>query len=441
MYKFKLKENSEFEVGDVKVKDGTKSTVTDINPVTGAISWDLENVGAFDTVYKTFDELNQLLKTLESEGETESDPIIDSITDQVKKLFNQYRTHVRKNYPEAYDRIRMVKESVNEATITFKKHSEINIYPDMSSDGHFPTPYKKGDTEKVKKIKDKGRHYEVYFMDGDFAKIDKDLIIVKEEEVNENKFYVTRNLGRGQGKGLVKKFDDKTFQTLDEPRTFDSYEEAETFVKRRMSGGASPGQMTAYWISDENMNRIENVDEGEDKKLPNGDIYLGMDGRGNHKIKSNGKVTLYNNEDMVLIYGKGWGHKLNEEEIDEGEGIGYMTPNAFSKNKKSNNTYKYKLGSPFNTPVPKKIKGAGTIVKQLFEKEELTEYSDFQQKRINIFDDVEEKINSISPLLSNAKNETAQYYNENPGSYAIVYSTDMVNELLDDITKLLKQGE
>ena len=100
MYKFKLKENSEFEVGDVKVKDGTKSTVTDINPVTGAISWDLENVGAFDTVYKTFDELNQLLKTLESEGETESDPIIDSITDQVKKLFNQYRTHVRKNYKD-----------------------------------------------------------------------------------------------------------------------------------------------------------------------------------------------------------------------------------------------------------------------------------------------------------------------------------------------------
>ena len=181
----------------------------------------------------------------------------------------------------------------------------------------------------------------------------------------------------------------------------------------------------------------EEVDEGEDKKLPKGDIYLGRDDRGNHKIKSNGKVTLYNNEDMVLIYGKGWGHKLNEEEVDEGEGMGYMTPNAFNKNKKTNNYY-YKLGYK---PVPKKIKGSGLEVKQLFEKEELTEYSDFQQNRINTFTDIEEKINSISPLLSNAKNETAQYYNENPGSYAIVYSTDMVNELLDDITKLLKQGE
>jgi len=117
--------------------------------------------------------------------------------------------------------------------------------------------------------------------------------------------------------------------------------------------------------------------------------------------------------------------------------MGYMTPNAFNKNKKTNNYY-YKLGYK---PVPKKIKGSGLEVKQLFEKEELTEYSDFQQNRINTFTDIEEKINSISPLLSNAKNETAQYYNENPGSYAIVYSTDMVNELLDDITKLLKQGE
>jgi hypothetical protein len=50
----------------------------------------------------------------------------------------------------------------------------------------------------------------------------------------------------------------------------------------------------------------------ESKKLPNGDIYLGQDDKGNHKIKSKDKITLYNNEDMVLIYGKGWGHNLNE---------------------------------------------------------------------------------------------------------------------------------
>ena len=115
MYKFKLKENEYgpkgFEVGDVKTKDGTQSTVTDVNATTGAITWDLENVGAFDTVYKTFDELNQLVKTLESEGEAESDPVIDSIADNVKKLFNQYRTHIRKTYPESWEKVKMVRES------------------------------------------------------------------------------------------------------------------------------------------------------------------------------------------------------------------------------------------------------------------------------------------------------------------------------------------
>ena len=115
-------------------------------------------------------------------------------------------------------------------------------------------------------------------------------------------------------------------------------------------------------------------------------------------------------------------------QVEEGEGIGYLTPNAFGKNKKNVYTsqYGYKL-------VPKKIKGAGTIVKQLFE------YSGFQQKRINVFGEIEDKINNILPMLSNAKNETAEFYNENPGSYAIVVPTDYILEILDEVELKLKQ--
>ena len=414
MYRFKLKENSKFEVGDVKVKDGTKSTVTNINPVTGAVSWDIVNVGAFDTVYKTFDKLNKLLRTLESEGEAESDPTIDSITDQVKKLFNQYRTHVRKNYPEAYDRIRMVKESeqwtqldVNNVNrplnLTLKTLNNL-----INNIGRLEAELSKHQNKPQGNI----------------------LYNMTPEEFDYS------NL-KGKLVKLGKAFNSIFGSALEEELSIGD-KKVKTINK---NGSNNPEDYTVEYedgTSEPYVNTLEEeVDEGEDKKLPKGDIYLGRDDRGNHKIKSNGKVTLYNNEDMVLIYGKGWGHKLNEEEVDEGEGMGYMTPNAFNKNKKTNNYY-YKLGYK---PVPKKIKGSGLEVKQLFEKEELTEYSDFQQNRINTFTDIEEKINSISPLLSNAKNETAQYYNENPGSYAIVYSTDMVNELLDDITKLLKQGE
>ena len=111
-----------------------------------------------------------------------------------------------------------------------------------------------------------------------------------------------------------------------------------------------------------------------------------------------------------------------------------MTPRAFDKNKKSTGApdiYYYKLGFK---PVPK-IKPKGFEVKQLFE------YNKDQKIRIDAFDEVEKKVNALSPLISNAKNETVKYYNENPGSYAVVFSTDMISSLLDDIPKMLKQSE
>ena len=119
--------------------------------------------------------------------------------------------------------------------------------------------------------------------------------------------------------------------------------------------------------------------------------------------------------------------------LSGGEGAQYATPKAFGKKKKDVYTsqYGYKL-------VPKKIKGSGIIVKQLFEK---TDRNEFQGKRIAAFKEIEERLNRIYPLLDNAKDETAQYYNENPGSYAVVYSTDYIFELLDEIEAKLNRTE
>ncbi len=243
MYRYKLKEDSYtpkgFEIGDVEITKGRKSTVTDVDPDTGTVTWEVENIAAFESIYKTFDKLRGLLKTLEKEGEAKDDTTIDDISSKTNDLFNNFRTHVRKKYPEAYKRLLRLKEDI----------------------------------------------------------------------------------------------------------------------------------------------------------------------------------------------------------VDEEEGIGYMTPKAFDKNKKStgaNDIYYYKLGYK---PVPKKIKGAGTIVKQLWEKESLNEFSDFQQKRINSFDEIEESLNKVSPLISNAKSETTKHYNENPGSYDIVYSTDMIEDYINNIIELLNLEE
>jgi hypothetical protein len=95
--------------------------------------------------------------------------------------------------------------------------------------------------------------------------------------------------------------------------------------------------------------------------------------------------------------------------------------------------WKYKL-------VPKKIKKSGLEVKHLFENEP-TEADKFQQERINAFGKIEKELNSLSPMLSNAKNQTIEFYQNNPGSSEIIISTDLISEYIEDIKKLLKGEE
>jgi len=120
-----------------------------------------------------------------------------------------------------------------------------------------------------------------------------------------------------------------------------------------------------------------------------------------------------------------------------GAGEQYATPKAFNQNKNAKGEatkYYYKLGYK---PVPDKIKGSGLEVKQLFEAEPINEVSDFQRERIAAFDDIETRLNALYPLVSNAKNKTAEYYNEHPGSYDIYKPTEMILNYLKNIETLL----
>ena len=285
MYRFKLKE---IEVGDTEIRGGKQSTVSAIDDATGRIEWDIVDAADFSSVYKALLKAKDFLSTLEKEGKAKDDVIIDGFAEDIAKLFNAFRTHVRKAYPKEYERVSRLKEAV------VSDNESPSLKAKIAADD-FMYQYRKA------------------------------LRIVASNSGNE------------------------------------AAEEFKNIVKLKIS-------------------------------------------------------------------------QLKEDEVEEGEGIGYMTPNAFGKNKKNVYTsqYGYKL-------VPKKIKGSGMIVKQLFEK---TDRNEFQAKRIAAFDEVEERFNNISKLISNAKNETAKYYNENPGSYAVVYSTDYIFELLEEIeAKLLNNPE
>jgi hypothetical protein len=47
-------------------------------------------------------------------------------------------------------------------------------------------------------------------------------------------------------------------------------------------------------------------------------------------------------------------------------------------------------------------------------------------------------LNALYPKISKAKNETAEYYQENPGSYKVVKPTDLILDYIKDIEDLLK---
>ena len=128
-----------------------------------------------------------------------------------------------------------------------------------------------------------------------------------------------------------------------------------------------------------------------------------------------------------------------------GSGMTYATPYAFKIPKKKQkpipenlkedidlDAYGYKL-VPKNKAGNYVQKGSKLDVKQLFE-----DQKDFQLKRVAAFDVIEQELNDIYKMLSNAKNETSEYYNDNPSSYTVIKPTDLVLDYIKDIKDLLK---
>ena len=374
MYRFKLKE---IEVGDTEIRGGKKSTVTDIDPETGAISWDIADAADFSSTYKALQKAKDFLDTLEKEGKAKDDTTIDKFSEQIADLFNEFRTHVRKEYPKEYERVSRLKETslsdkliepfdkaLKSGEIGLTKNKELidKITQLMKGlkEGH---GLDQGDLDYLQFIADKHP---------DDTKLEKIIKFLTKSNILVDK---TKDLSKGKEveEGIFDKKLDSSIATI---------------LKKEISDIL--------------------------KKNPN--------------FKPIDIARVLNPKDPELLLTRF--NFVNEEDVEEGEGMGYLTPRAFGKMK--NNVYTSQYGYKL---VPKKIKGSGLEVKQLFE------YSDFQEGRISGFDKVEEKVNAISILLSNAKNETVKFYNENPGSYAVVYSTDMVNELLDDIAEMLKQSK
>ena len=432
MYRFKLKE---IEVGDIEVKSGKQSTVTDIDDTTGTITWDVEDVADFSSTYKELEQAKNFLRDLEQTGKAKDDIALDKLADELSSIFNKFRTHIRKNYPEEYERVLRLKESDRGLSWTT---SPTQTGARGTIDTHTKLP-----KLKEKEFYEVGDIVEFPYGYSTHTGIIRDVDKRGDENDPYNWDYTVQMRGDEYEPGSRNYHDDEWNGKISYPAGHKVYGIPTKYLDESVNEGHGLDQVDLDYLQHiANKNPDDTKLEKIVKFLTKSNILVDKTkdlSKGKEveeeKIKgADGKACWKGYRYAGTEDGKDKCVKVNEEDVEEGEGIGYLTPRAFDKNKKSTGAadiYYYKLGFK---PVPK-TKPKGFEVKQLFE------YSDFQDGRISGFDKVEEKVNAISTLLSNAKNETVKFYNENPGSYAVVYSTDMVNELLDDIAEMLKQSK
>ena len=81
--KYRLKEEP-IEVGDVKISNGSKTTVTNIDDQTGAISWEVEYIPNFEKLYSDADDLVATTKGVVAK--TKNDKKLRDIFEEAKKL-------------------------------------------------------------------------------------------------------------------------------------------------------------------------------------------------------------------------------------------------------------------------------------------------------------------------------------------------------------------
>ena len=180
-----------FQVGQVTFSsDGTsKSTITDIDPETGAVRWKVEQLPGFDKLY---DDLSDLVSTAKrTYVKTKDDKKFRDFYDEIRVLRNKVRTHLRNEYPDQYKKI---------------KEDDVDEISTSAGAGAYLTPYafrlkgQKPDDEAytqlgykpVKEVKDGGSLFDYfnkkYIVDDHFHSDDS--YIVKREPSGKDQYVI-----------------------------------------------------------------------------------------------------------------------------------------------------------------------------------------------------------------------------------------------------------
>ena len=135
---------SKFEIGQVSYSDdGTrKSTIYKIDPETGAIGWKIEQLPGFDKLYDEIDDLVDISKRVYVK--TKDDKKFREFYDEIRKLRNSIRTHLRNEYPDQYKRITRIGEMFSKDILDLDKKIKEDDVDEISTSagaGAYLTPY------------------------------------------------------------------------------------------------------------------------------------------------------------------------------------------------------------------------------------------------------------------------------------------------------------
>jgi len=95
------------KIGDTEVKGGIKTTVTNIDPETGQITWDVDYTANYKKLFK---DITDLMNTAKEVADATGEPFFKDHYNDIRKRRNELRTYLRNNKAEEYARIKGMNE-------------------------------------------------------------------------------------------------------------------------------------------------------------------------------------------------------------------------------------------------------------------------------------------------------------------------------------------
>ena len=407
-----------------------------VNKETGAVEHTIINLPSFETLIKqlkaTKDAANELIR-----GESvRDDEVLRSIYDEIRNEFNRFRTHLRKEYPAFYQQLKgQLSEELDEMSTTGGGTGAATFTPGTGMTYATPYAFKlKKKQEPIPESKISIKVGDILTKDGKKGKVVKVMDDMANVDFGNGDVYGI-TFSRIKGNKIVKE-NLKNYIKVSKPsfrKDKNNPNFLSGYIKYDTGGGSSialgketmSGQIRRL-SSAEAVRQMDNIAKKLNDSFDIEDIEV--------TDLKNGVVELFAvSDDFIDMDPRS---ELSMALLDEGIGASLGPGPKASADGVNNSTYTSEFGYklvPKNKAGNYVQKGSKLDVKQIFE-----DQKKYQNERIQAFDVIEQQLNDIYKMLSNAKNETSEYYNDNPSSYNVVKPTDLVLDYIKDIKDLLK---